>query len=464
MKKLNSFIIFLAVVIITTAYGQRPTINLTFTGVNNTSYFQLSSIKVKNLTQGGDTVLYYPDTVLTLNYVGINEKPDLPNGFTVMQNFPNPVAEQTSINLYVPQNDLVSLTISDAFGRRIHTSCKFLEKGYHSFLLTPPGEGLYLFSASCNGTSITIKILAVATGSKRYCSFEYAGSIPGDAPLKSVSSSQEFLFSIGDELMFIGHVDELESGFIDSPETSQDYVFQFATNIPCPGLDSLLYEGQWYHTIQIFSQCWLKENMNAGIMIPSSQAQINNDIIEKYCMGEDEYYCNIVGGLYFWDEMMKYTNENGGQGICPVGFHVPDDLEWQILEGAVDSLYEIGGTEWKVNGWRGMDAGGNLKQAGAELWEYPNTGATDAYGFTVIPGGYFVQGGFWGLGYKTYLWSSNPSQRFYRNMDWNQAMIQRNAGGGGVAISVRCIWNRERLYQKPNFTQRTQRNGAKNAN
>ena len=139
--------------------------------------------------------------------------------------------------------------------------------------------------------------------------------------------------------------------------------------------------------------------------------------------------------------MMNYNNTTGGQGICPDGFHVPTDLEWQILEGAVDSACEVGGPEWKVNGWRGNDAGGNLKQNGTGLWEYPNTGATDAYGMTVVPAGYFVQGGFWGPGYKTYIWSSNYVTKYYRNMDWNQAKIQRNTGGNETAFSVRCIRN-----------------------
>ncbi|MCK9399475.1 MAG: hypothetical protein M0Q51_05705 [Bacteroidales bacterium] len=442
MKKLTCILILVAFACIANSYGQRPAIELTFTSVNDTSYFQLSNIKVKNLTQGGDTILYYPDTVLVLNYVGINEKPDLLNEFRVTQNFPNPVANRTTIGVYVPEKDKVSLTVTDVLGHRLITSERMLEKGYHTFQFEPTGEKLNFFTASWEGISKTIKILNTGSGSGRPCSLEYMGSGNNDTPLKSSPAIQEFPFSPGDELMFIGYADTLESGFLDSPETSQDYVFQFATNIPCPGVDSVYYDGQWYHTIQIFSQCWIRENMNAGIMIPSTQVQTDNDIIEKYCMGDDDYYCNIAGGLYFWDEMMKYTNEDEGQGICPEGFHVPGDLEWQILEGAADSGYEIGDPVWGINSWRGTNAGGNLKQTGTTYWVYPNTGATDAFGFTALPGGYFVQNAFWGIGYKAYFWSSHPLQKFYRNMDWNQAMIQRYTGGDGtIGFSVRCIRN-----------------------
>jgi uncharacterized protein (TIGR02145 family) len=419
-------------------FGQ-GSISLTFTGIDSSDYLQLDSIKVKNLTQDCDTVLYYPDTVLTIYNVGIHDIDGHQDGFRIMQNYPNPSVDATYVRVLVPQKGLVKINITDASGRRLLSSDRMMYKGVNTVRLTLPGEGIYLFNACWNNTSNTVRIVSVYTGPQRSCLIEDAGSTQIEARPKSISAATDFLFSPGDELMLIGYADTLESGFLDSPETSQDYVFQFAANIPCPGLDSLLYDGQWYHTIQVFSQCWIKENMNAGTMILSGQDQTDNDLVEKYCMGDVGSYCDLLGGLYFWDEMMNYTNETGGQGICPDGFHVPTDLEWQILEGAADSEYMIGSPAWKVNGWRGTDAGGNLKQAGTELWEYPNTGATDAFGFSVIPAGYFVQGGFWGPGYKAYIWSSNNAWMYFRNFDWNQAKVQRGTGGNEIAISVRCI-------------------------
>jgi uncharacterized protein (TIGR02145 family) len=424
------------------AMNGQNTITFTFTGISNSDYLQLESIKVKNLTQDCDTVLYYPDTVLTIYNVGITEDDGSLDGFRVMQNYPNPSADATSVRLYVPREGLVNMSITDAAGRRLLESGRMLDRGLHSLRLTLPGEGIYLFNACWNNIISSTRIVSIYDGPpQRSGSIDYSGGIPVETNLKRMPSEMDFLFSPGDELMLIGYADTLESGFLDCPETSQDYVFQFAANIPCPGLDSLFYDGQWYHTTQAFSQCWIKENMNAGVMIPSGQSQANNDIIEKYCMGDVASYCSLLGGLYFWDEMMKYTNVTGGQGICPDGFHVPTDMEWQILEGAADSDYEIGAPVWKTNGWRGTDAGGNLKQTGFDFWEPPNTGATNALGFSVIAGGYFVQGGFWGPGYKAYIWSSNNVWMYYRNFDWNQAQVQRGTGGDEMAISVRCVRN-----------------------
>jgi uncharacterized protein (TIGR02145 family) len=185
----------------------------------------------------------------------------------------------------------------------------------------------------------------------------------------------------------------------------------------------------------------MKENLNAGTMISHSQAQTDNDIIEKYCLSDMSDFCDTYGGLYFWDEMMNYLYENNGQGICPDGWHIPGDVDWQILEGAVDSTYGIGSDSWKYYGWRGSNAGGNLKEKGTSHWNPPNTGAADNFGFCALPAGYYVQDEFWGLRYKMYVWSSDPDKKFFRNMDWNQVQVRRGNGDDEVAFSVRCIRN-----------------------
>jgi hypothetical protein len=72
MKK-QILLVCVMLVLMMNASGQ--TIDLTFTSEDNGTYVQLDSIKVMNRTHGGDTVLYWPDTVLSLYYVGIYEKP-----------------------------------------------------------------------------------------------------------------------------------------------------------------------------------------------------------------------------------------------------------------------------------------------------------------------------------------------------------------------------------------------------
>ena len=441
MKKITFFLLS-AILGFLTVFSQ-STLELTFTAIDSATHVQLDSIKIMNRTQGGDTVLYWPDTVLVLYHVGIRENIKACLNFQLHQNHPNPVMERTNIKLCVPERDNVIILITDVLGRQILKSERVLDKGCHEFSFIPGNAKIYFLTAFWMSKSQSIKMLNTAVGYNHRCYLEYQGNRGNDEQMKNTPAIQNFSYTLGDKLLYIGYSETLQSGMPDTPQSSETYTFQFATNIPCPGTPTVDYEGQTYNTIQIFSQCWFKENLNVGVMIVSSQSQTNNDTIEKYCMSDNEYYCNnFAGGLYLWDEMMKYTNEAGGKGICPDGWHIPDDLDWQILEGAVDSDYKIGNQEWENYNWRGADAGGNLKQTGTTSWEPPNNGATDAFGFSALPGGYFVQGGFWGPGHKGYFWSSDYTKKYYRNLDWNQIKVNRKSGGNGFAISVRCIKNK----------------------
>ena len=76
----------MALGIIVSAIGQN--IELTFTAIDSTAYTQLDSIKVMNRTQGSDTILYWPDTVLMLYLVGIHENSDKDLNFQLMHGLP----------------------------------------------------------------------------------------------------------------------------------------------------------------------------------------------------------------------------------------------------------------------------------------------------------------------------------------------------------------------------------------
>jgi len=438
MKKL--FLLAILTLFLQMNLCSQTAFELTFTAIDNTSYTTLDSIKIMNQTQGSDTVLHWPDTVLMLYHVSINEDYNNKLNFNVLQNYPNPVIDRTYIRIYVPEKDNIKMTITDVLGRQIINRERFLNKGYHEFSFKPGDAKIYFFTARLKSTSRSIKILNAGQHTNGQCLLDYIRGYNITTQTKSTSATQGFSFTIGDKLLYIGYSNAIQSGIQASPEANDDYIFQFATNITCPGTPTIDYGGQIYNTIQIYNQCWMKENLNVGTKINSSILPRDNDTIEKYCFNNSAYICdNTSGGLYSWDEMMNYTYETGGQGICPNGWHIPDDIDWQILEGAVDGEYKIGNSEWDNYQWRGMDAGGNLKQAGTTNWEPPNNGATDAFGFTALPGGYFVQNAFWGFGYKGYFYSSDIEDNFYRNIDWNQVMIQRNTGGGALAISVRCV-------------------------
>jgi len=420
-------------------YSQRSTMELTFTAIDSATYVQLDSIQVMNRTQGGDTVLYWPDTVLSIYNVGIHEISKEKHAFGVFQNFPNPVTDQTTISLFVPEKDRVCLVVTDVLGRMIIQSDRVMDHGMHTYRFIPGRGNLYFFTAQWQGQTSNIKILNLSCDGN-VCTLEYLGGELLVPTLKVTEDVQEFLYSPGDALLYIGYANGLQSGLPDVPEESSAYTIQFATNIPCPGTPSVEYQGQVYNTIQVFSQCWLKENLNVGSMIYGGSNQTNNGMIEKYCAENDSNNCSTYGGLYQWDEMMQYSTLPVTQGICPPGWHIPTDEEWKILEGAADSLYGIGGPEWDLAGGRGWDAGINLKTT----YGWNEDDGTDLYGISMLPGGYRkYDATFHGAGYNACLWSSTldiSNIPWRRRINWGDRNIYRNENSfRQYGFSVRCL-------------------------
>jgi uncharacterized protein (TIGR02145 family) len=107
--------------------------------------------------------------------------------------------------------------------------------------------------------------------------------------------------------------------------------------------------------------------------------------IEKYCYGGSEANCDLYGALYQWREAMQYSNTEGVRGICPEGFHIPTDLDWNTVEGTADSQFGVGDPTWDGTLWRGSDVGTHLKSATG--WD-SNGNGTDITGFIALPAGY----------------------------------------------------------------------------
>lgn len=197
---------------------------------------------------------------------------------------------------------------------------------------------------------------------------------------------------------------------------------------PCPGIPIITYEGKIYNTVQIGTQCWLKENLNVGTRLEPSQNQNpTNGIKEKYCYDDLESNCDVYGGLYQWDEMMQGTSTSGVQGICPEGWHIPTDEEWTGL-GIILGGDSIAGLKMKsITGW------------------YNNGNGTNSSGFTALPGGGPQWGGgYTGIGQYTTFWSSTELS----GMDaWGRTLwyfsngLGQSSGGKIFGNYVRCLKN-----------------------
>ncbi|MBK7212075.1 MAG: T9SS type A sorting domain-containing protein [Bacteroidales bacterium] len=393
-----------------------------------------------NRTQLCDTMLSWPDTVLHLDYqVGLKEW-SLKDPSTGNIDFsPNPVTENATFGFYLPSVYPATIAISDLSGRILYQHTFKLEQGYHRFQWTSGLKGMYVLSIEYAGMISSVKVISQGNGNTRDIQIEHLGVDSHEMNFRSASSSLGFEYTTGDILLIIGYSNGIESGMVDSPKHDKDYIVQLGSNISCPGIPSFNYGGQLYHTIQIFGQCWMKENLNIGTMIPGAQSMANNAVLEKYCHSDSQDSCTKYGGLYQWDEVMQYL-VTGYQGICPQGWHLPIDEDWKVLEGAVDTHTAIGSPDWDNLNLRGVNSGENLKSS--SFWLEGGNGS-DAYGFDARPGGYLVQGGAFGsTGYDGLWWSSpvsSTSRAWTRYLSAVSDQSGRSSYDKSNSFSVRCI-------------------------
>jgi len=272
----------------------------------------------------------------------------------------------------------------------------------------------------------SIRMVAVSSNNNQKCELDYNGS---SSNIVTHKSTKGFQFAIGDQLKLIGHSLAGIDTIVDAPTTDYTYVFQYNSSVACQGVASVVYGGQTYNTIGIGTQCWMKENLNIGVQINNGLDQTNNFIIEKFCYDDNAILCDLLGGLYQWDEMMDYGFFSVNQGICPYGWHIPTDDEWTIL---VDYL---GGADI---------AGGKMKDSTITHWTLPNIGATNSSGFTAEPGGFldkstqfFTMVGEWGIfNSATENTSDKAWTRFLRH---DSISVRRVDNFKGDGYSVRCM-------------------------
>lgn len=431
--------------------GAQTTVKLSFTGRDSAAWVQLDSIRVTNLSQGGDTLLHWPDTMLSFLYVDVGPVPPGESPFGITKYYPNPSDGLTSFFLFMPDKDRVWLSVRDVLGRVVLDNEWMLEPGQHKFQVQLPEEGLYLLTARWRDQCSTIKLLQQGTN-VYYSKLEKTGYNPGFGTGNMKAGIAGFSFTPGDTLLMCGYAGGMDKYIQDMPNASKTYLLQFGYNVPCESVPSFNYGGQIYTTVQIGTQCWMAENLNVGTMVisyntGSSHSELsNNAVIEKYCYNNNPTYCTIYGGLYSWDEAMEYDTTAGTQGICPNGWHIPTDNEWKILEGNTDSQYGVGSPVWNGTGInRGYDAGGNLKENGLSHWATPNLGATNSSGFTGLPGGIrYSYGAFNARSGLGPLWVSSvysSAYAWYRSLAADEQTVYRYYMTRNSGLYVRCLRN-----------------------
>jgi uncharacterized protein (TIGR02145 family) len=205
--------------------------------------------------------------------------------------------------------------------------------------------------------------------------------------------------------------------------------------------EGLVYDGYDYSTVLIGAQCWFAENCR---YLPSVSPGSEGDGTDPhyYVYGYDGTDVDSAkatakyetyGVLYNWPAVM--TDE-----ICPTGWHIPSDGEWQTMEISLG----MSEAEAASEGWRGSPVGDYLKSTSG--W---NSGgnASNSSGFTGMGGGFHFSFGFFGfVGYYGGWWSASESGSplWKRVLDKNNDSVGREenvqSNNGGVdGFSARCV-------------------------
>lgn len=229
-------------------------------------------------------------------------------------------------------------------------------------------------------------------------------------------------------------------------------------------------EGNQYKTVHIGEQCWMQENLRVGVRIDATTHQSDDSVIQKYCLDDNESNCSLYGGLYQWPQAMLLSYEDclqgdcsesireQHQGICPLGWHIPNDQEFAVLEqytvekiGSVYPQYECSTIGFAPT-WRrcadsvhpnGNPAGNTGGEFGASrsLRKVGQGNGEDLMGFSLIMAGYHNGWYYYPIS-QTRLWLADQDGTHHalrRLFMFSATTIHSGTDQRHYANSVRCL-------------------------
>lgn len=381
--KTKWYLLFALLLVALYSYSQNYQIGFTASGTGT----NVDSVKVKNLAQNTQLTLAGGDILHLLGTVGTLLPVEKHIGFSV---YPNPFSEKTLVDFVNIKEGNVRFELMDIAGKKIMELTRYMKAGTHMLELSVRAPGIYYFIADAPAGRTSVKLISMSEKSGKP-QIVYMGQLLGDfskPETKIDKATVPMQYNDGETLLFTAFSgnNSTVSTLIPTQSQSLNFVFSSCSDI----------EGNNYATVVIGTQTWMAENLKTatlknGTTIPvhtnnSTWGALTTPACAWYM--NDPLYKNLYGTLYNW-----YTVNTGN--LCPTGWHVPTDTEWNTLANFA------GGQ---------MVAGGKLKETGFAHWSSPNAGATNEFGFTALPGGCRnVNGASIGIGITSYWFTATES-------------------------------------------------------
>jgi uncharacterized protein (TIGR02145 family) len=208
-----------------------------------------------------------------------------------------------------------------------------------------------------------------------------------------------------------------------------------------------------YKTVKIGEQVWMAENLNYEVGGSKCYGEGNSN----YSASEVQANCNKYGRLYDWTTAMGLPEEcktkkctdrinTPHQGICPSGWHIPSNAEWEELLRYVDNSTGTENPYKSPYAYSSKTAGKHLKAASGWNWNDSDSisgNGLDTYGFSALPGGVGpADGYFCAAGDLGFWWSSSEDRSccaYLRNIMYKYEGVDYADYGKRFLYSVRCL-------------------------
>jgi len=416
--------------------GYSKDIYITFSGAVDT--IKIDSISAINLTTnkkvtlpGNGTLVLIDNSLQSSYYQRLSQSAWV---------FPNPYSQVITFEIKSKITQKITIRITDLSGQTVLQTTQKVSSGKKLFSVSCKNEGIYLATIQKSDGIESFKIIQTHPG------FNIINQISGyrnelidsqilkktfseeDGFLKShaIEETMDNPFSMGyctGNIILFHFYSGLNSTIITaSPDSSMTIIPEFEKCID--------FDNNSYPIVKIGEQTWMAKNLstthyNNGDVIPTN---IIDSVWVKLKTGATAIYLNenkylpIYGRLYNWFAI------DDSRGVCPVGWHVNNENDWNTL------LNFLGGPEI---------AGGKLKSTGTLYWKEPNFGADNSSGFSALPSsGRNNDGVLYNDGRDCYYWiaeekDSTNGHNWY--IYYNRPLMIKVFHNKVDGFAVRCV-------------------------